>query len=324
MNLYFAPFEGISGYVYRNAYNKYFGSIDKYFIPFIMPNQFGHLNYKEINDILPEHNEGMKAVPQLLTNNADDFLNTVKEIEKYGYDEVNLNVGCPSKTVVTKYKGAGLLADTVRLDKFLQEIYKKSTVKISIKTRIGMNDPEEVEDIIKIYNKYPVSELIVHPRLQTDYYKNTPDLEAFKYILDNSSLKICYNGDVFTSEDYDNIKNKFENLDSIMLGRGILKNPGLGCYVKNGEEKDKSDYINFHDYIYDEYKNVLYGEKTVLFKMKELWSYLGNSFTSYDKYGKKIKKAQTLKKYDEVIEDLFKEQDIIKIERCKYGMVKSD
>ena len=314
MNLYFAPFEGISGYVYRNAYNNYFGSIDKYFIPFIMPNQFGHLNYKEINDILPEHNKGMKAVPQLLTNNAEDFLNTVKEIKKYGYDEVNLNIGCPSKTVVTKYKGAGLLADVSRLDGFLQEIYEKCDVKISIKTRIGMDDPEEVEDILEIYNKYPISELIVHPRLQSDYYKNTPNMAAFGYIYDNFSSNLCYNGDIVTLKDYNDIKDNYSGIDSIMLGRGILKNPGLGCYVKNGEKKEKSDYINFHNYIYEEYKKTLYGEKTVLFKMKELWFYFGNSFNSFEKYGKKIKKAQTLKKYDEAVSALFKEQDIIKIE----------
>ena len=311
MNLYFAPFEGISGYIYRNAYNKYFGSIDKYFIPFIMPNQFGHLNYKEINDVLPEHNKGMTAVPQMLTNNAEDFLNTAKELENYGYKEVNLNLGCPSKTVVTKFKGAGLLADTDRLDAFLQEIYSKSNIKISIKTRIGMDDPEEVEELVNIYKKYPISEIIVHPRLQTDYYKNTPNLEAFSYVKDNLDTNICYNGDIFTPDDYKMITSKFESLDSVMLGRGILRNPGLGCYVSKGEKKDKSDYINFHNYIYENYKEVLFGEKTVLFKMKELWFYLGNSFTSFDKYGKKIKKAQTLKKYDEAVQSLFEEQDIV-------------
>ena len=313
MDLYFAPFEGISGYVYRNAYNKYFGSIDKYFIPFIMPNQFGHLNYKEINDILPEHNKDMKAVPQLLTNNATDFLNTVNELENYGYDEVNLNLGCPSKTVVTKFKGAGLLADTDRLDAFLQEIYSKSNVKISIKTRIGMDDPSEAEELVKIYNKYPILELIVHPRLQSDYYKNVPNLDVFEYIYRNTDHKLCYNGDIVTPRDYEMIKNRFKNLDSIMLGRGILKNPGLGCYTKTGLKKEKDDYINFHNYIYEEYKEVLFGEKTVLFKMKELWAYLGNSFTSYEKYGKKIKKAQTLKKYDEAVQRLFNEQEIINI-----------
>ena len=311
MNFYFAPFEGISGYVYRNAYNKFFGSIDKYFIPFIMPNQFGHLNYKELNDLLPEHNEGMKAVPQLLTNNAEDFLNTVKEIEKYGYDEVNLNLGCPSKTVVTKYKGAGLLADTDRLDAFLQEIYDKSNVKISIKTRIGMSDPEEVEELIEIYNKYPVSELIVHPRLQGDYYKNTPNLEAFKYISENTNHKLCYNGDIFKKEDYNRVVSRFKDLEYVMLGRGVLMNPGLTEYIKTGRKKEKDCYINLHDYIYEAYKEVLFGDKTVLFKMKELWFYLGNSFTNFDKYGKKIKKAQNLAKYEEAVRSLFNEQEIV-------------
>ena len=313
MNLYFAPFEGISGYVYRNAYNKFFGSIDKYFIPFIMPNKFGHLNYKELNDILPEHNKGMKVVPQILTNNAEDFLNTVKELEKYGYDEVNLNLGCPSKTVVTKYKGAGLLADTERLDAFLQEIYSNSSVKISIKTRIGIFDPEEVEEIIGIYNKYPLSELIVHPRLQSDYYKNMPNLDAFEYICNNTNHKICYNGNIFKKEDYDSIKERFRSIDNIMLGRGILMNPGLTEYIKTGHKKEKDCYINFHNYIYEKYKEVLYGDKTVLFKMKELWFYLGNSFTNFDKYGKKIKKAQNLVKYENAVSELFINEEVNKL-----------
>ena len=174
MKIYLAPLEGITGYTYRRALYNCFGGFDKYFIPFILPNQKGHLSTREKKDIMPENNEGMYAVPQILTKNAEDFIQTAETLQEYGYNEVNLNLGCPSKTVVTKGRGAGFLDRPDELDKFLDEIFRKCDMKISIKTRLGMDDPEEFEDLLTIYNKYPLEELIVHARVQKDYYKNTP------------------------------------------------------------------------------------------------------------------------------------------------------
>lgn len=131
------------------------------------------------NDILPENNEGMRLVPQILTNDAKGFLQTVEKLEDYGYEEVNLNLGCPSKTVVSKNRRSGFLAMPDELDRFLDEIYRGTQVRISIKTRIGKHSPDEFERLLKIYNQYPVEELIIHPRLQQDFYKNTPNLEVF-------------------------------------------------------------------------------------------------------------------------------------------------
>lgn len=171
MKIYLAPLEGITGYTYRRALYNCFGGFDKYFIPFILPNQKGHLSTREKKDIMPENNEGMYAVPQILTKNAEDFIQTAETLQEYGYNEVNLNLGCPSKTVVTKGRGAGFLDRPDELDKFLDEIFRKCDMKISIKTRLGMDDPEEFEDLLTIYNKYPLEELIVHARVQKDYYK---------------------------------------------------------------------------------------------------------------------------------------------------------
>lgn len=311
MELYFAPFEGISGYVYRNALNRHFGQIDKFFIPFILPNQFGKLSYKEINDILPEHNEGMHAVPQILTNVSEDFLCTAKILETYGYNEINLNLGCPSRTVVTKGRGAGFLANSEKLDRFLDDIFNRVTINVSIKTRIGMYEVQEFESIMNIFNQYPVSELIIHPRLQKDMYKGTPDLETFGTSIKKSKMSVCYNGDIFTKEDYERFKERFPEINKIMLGRGMLTNPGLAREIRTGIKTDRVILKAFHDEILENYKEVLFGEKTVLFKMKEFWFYVGNLFLDAEKYIKKIRKAEKIGLYESIVNQLFSDKELI-------------
>ena len=175
MKFYLAPMEGLTGFVFRNAYQKHFGDIDTYFTPFINNKK---MNYKEIKDILPEHNKGMHVVPQILTNRAEDFLAIAKELGNYGYESVNLNLGCPSGTVVTKHRGAGFLAVPEELDHFLEEIFADCPLRISVKTRIGINDAGEWERILSIYEKYPMEELIIHPRVM--YRQMLTGNKAFK------------------------------------------------------------------------------------------------------------------------------------------------
>ncbi len=310
MYFYLAPLEGITGYVYRNAYHKYFGGIDKYFIPFISPNQFGHLSAREKNNIIPEHNKGMIAVPQILTNSAEDFVKTAVKLKKFGYKEVNLNLGCPSKTVVTKGRGSGFLAFPDKLDGFLNEIFELTGMKISIKTRIGKDSPEEFARLLEIYNKYPLEELIIHPRLQMDYYKNTPNWEVFREAIKNCRCKICYNGDIFSTQDYNHFAEAFPDVDHLMLGRGILSNPGLIGAVTDGNMLDKSLFKRFHDQIFHEYQQILSGDKNVLFKMKELWFYMAPAFIEHDKYAKRIKKAEKLYIYEDIVSALFEECEL--------------
>ena len=180
MKFYLAPLEGVTTYVYRNAYHKHFRPMDKYFTPFIVPHKEKNFSTREKKELSPENNQGLFVVPQLLTNNAEDFLKTANDIVKFGYDEINLNLGCPSGTVVAKKKGSGFLAFPEELERFLDEIFNKADFKISIKTRIGKENPDEFYRLLEIYNKYPMEELIVHPRIQTDYYKNTPNWKMFE------------------------------------------------------------------------------------------------------------------------------------------------
>lgn len=313
MQLYAAPLEGVTGYVFRNAFDKCFGHIDKYFIPFIQPNQKGHFSSREKQDVKPENNRGMQAVPQILTNSAEDFLKTAWKLKKaYGYTEVNLNLGCPSKTVISKKRGSGFLAFPEELDHFLYEIFEKTEVAISVKTRIGKENPDEFGKLLEIYNKYPLKELIIHPRVQTDFYKNHPNLEVFDRALKESRHPVCYNGDIFSLEDYKRFTQRFPQAERMMLGRGLLKNPVLTVQIRENVTLGKEKIKEFHDCLYEGYCNVLSGDRTILFKMKEFWGFLAPAFTDYEKYAKKIKKAEKLWAYEEAVESLFAEQEILR------------
>ena len=310
VDLYMAPLEGITGHVFRSTYCECFGNVDKYFIPFIKPNQKGHLSSRERQDVLPENNAGMYAVPQILTNSSEDFLRTVHKMKQYGYEEINFNLGCPSKTVISKGRGAGFLAYPEKLDSFLYEVFSHVDVAVSIKTRISKERPEEFARLLEIYNRYPLKELIIHPRVQTDFYANRPNLEVFADAVENSRNPVCYNGDIFTLEDYRRITTAFPGVERMMLGRGLLKNPGLARRIRTGQPLDKRTLRLFHDRLYERYAAILSGEKTILFKMKELWSFLGPIFTNHEKYAKKINKAQRCAAYEEVVERLFAEQEL--------------
>lgn len=313
MQLYMAPLEGITGYIYRNAYYKCYGDIDRYFAPFIMSKK---LNQKEIRDILPENNQGMELVPQILTNRAEDFLAMAKAIHSYGYQVINLNLGCPSPTVTSRNRGAGFLELTRELDRFLDEIFTACPMKISIKTRIGVEDEEEWQQLLKIYEKYPLEELIVHPRLKTDQYKTgTIHKEAFEMAVKKSCHSLCYNGDISSISDCEELLQQFPETDKIMLGRGIMRKPWLPSDIRNGQKKDPQQYKEklkeFHEELLSGYVDYMSGDKNTLYKMKELWAYLGTSFTNPEKYLKKIRKAQRVSEYKIWVGNLFREQELI-------------
>ena len=323
MKYYLAPLEGITTYIYRRAYHQHFTAMDKYFTPFLVPHTKKGFSTKEKNDVMPEHSPGMNLVPQIMSNQAESFLHTVEKLKVYGYEEVNLNLGCPSKTVVSKGRGSGFLADPEGLDRFLDEIFKKCDVKISIKTRIGKDAPEEFVRLLDIYNQYPVEELIIHPRVQKDFYKNQPDLDVFRDAVEGSKIPLCYNGDIFTPESHDEMRREFPQVDTFMLGRGILMNPALLDIICMGEktEVEKAETLRkiqsadrykkkihaFLEQIKCDYLEVGMGEKNTLFKLKELWAYMGQNAPEAKKALKRIRKSQSMADYDsasrEALED---------------------
>ena len=302
MRFYLAPMESMTGYIFRNVYQKHFGNIDKYFTPFISSSG---LNHKELNDILPEHNAGMEVVPQILTNHAEVFLELAKRMQEYGYTCVNLNLGCPSGTVVAKKRGSGFLAFPEELERFLDEIFEKCPIKISVKTRIGKNDVSEWEHLQNIYNRFPIEELIIHPRLQKDQYRLPVHPEVFEQALESSRVPVCYNGDIHSAEQYAEFCKRFPKVDTVMLGRGIFKNPGLVDELKGKERLQPAKLKLFVEELLQGYEEIMSGDLHTLFKMKEVWVYLGEFFPGEEKIMKKIKKSNSTAEYKAVQRELW-------------------
>lgn len=323
-----APMEGLTGYVYRRAHHAYFAPLDAYYTPFISNKKLGS---RERHDVMPEHNEGMHVIPQILTNRADDFLEIEKQLYEYGYREVNLNLGCPSGTVTAKGRGAGFLAYPEELKRFLDEIYSKTSrtnMKISIKTRIGISSEEEWPQLLAIFNQFPIALLTIHPRLLKDFYKSYPHMECYQYAKEHSLSPICYNGDIHSVDKWNEIKGSLGNKTTeIMLGRGLLMNPALAEEIVNEDVEDANEGCKavktidiasaermkkFHDAILEGYCEEMSGDRNVLFKMKELWVYLGNGLQASPKLLKQIKKSNSVREYKIAADAIFREYVNIK------------
>lgn len=212
------------------------------------------------------------------------------------------------------------MADKEYLKKFLEEVFANPPVAVSVKTRIGMEKAEEFEEILEVYNEYPISELIVHPRVREDFYQNRPNLSAFAYAAAGSAAPVCYNGDIFTVGDYRSFTKEFPGTDRLMLGRGLLTNPYLLSQileVEGAAPTDKEMLKAFHDRIYRDYRKVMSGDKDVLFKMKELWNYMQFLFRDREKYIKKIRKANKAAEYESAVLSLFQSCEMI--QEAGYG-----
>lgn len=303
MEFYMAPMEGLTGYIVRNAYHRHFHNIDKYFTPFIPAAK--RMNSKILRDIDPENNKGITLVPQLMTNNAEEVLFMHKQLAEYGYDEININLGCPSGTVASKKRGSGLLAYPDELDYFLDELFSQANFPISIKTRIGYSSEKEWETLAGIYAKYPIHELIIHPRTRQDLYKFPVHPDAFAHAVENIPLSLCYNGDIIDVSSYEKVCNQFPSINKIMIGRGLFRNPGLISSIKREPAPDKETLRSYHDEILEGYLAIFSGEKDALFRMKEHWFYLGNAFENADKYCKVIRKTSKMTEYCQAVNGIF-------------------
>ena len=303
---YMAPLESVTTWIYRQAHAKIYGRLDKYFIPFLEPHEKRDFKTRELQEILPEHNKNIYAVPQILTNRSEGFIKLAKALKDWGYEEINLNLGCPSKTVVTKGKGSGFLAKPEELERFLTEIFDalSGEVKISVKTRIGKEDPEEFPALLELFNKYPMEELIIHPRVQKDGYGNVPRLELYELAEKQSLNPLCYNGDLYTREQIRNFAERFPGTERLMFGRGFLRDPGL-LYNEGKDSKDIFEkFWAFHDLVYEGYQERNMGDRNVLFKMKELWSYQVYQFSEPERLFKTFKKVQDCNEYEQMIRNL--------------------
>ena len=310
-----APMEGITGYVYRNALKRCYGGVARFYSPFISPGHAGAgITKRDRRDILPENNTGLHLIPQLLTNNAEDFLFAAGLLRDYGYTELNLNLGCPSGTVTAKKKGSGFLSEREALRQFFELVFEKlpSDMKLGVKTRLGVKDPAEFPAILEIYNEFPLSELIVHPRVQKEFYRGTVHLDAFALAADGAKMSLGYNGDLIDEADIDRIRERFPSVSHIMLGRGLLRDPMLAArYLRRlrgeempCEEEEKRQRRAFHAALLDGYEKSFLYENATLCRMKEVWDYLGLAFPEQERAVRELKKSKTLSEYEVRAEQL--------------------
>lgn len=307
MEFYYAPMEGITGGEYRRAHHRWFGGVDKYYMPFISPTRDRVFTPRDLRNISPEVNEGICAVPQLLTKEHGDFLWAAGELKAMGYSEVNLNLGCPSGTVVAKGKGAGMLADPENLDRFLDRIYSGAEVSVTLKTRLGVNDPGEFHALLEVFSKYPVPLLIIHPRVRQDYYREPIRMGEFAAALEEYHGPVCYNGGLVKAEDCAAVHQKFPQVDKLMIGQGLLADPALARKAGGGAPAQREELRGMHDQLYGVYLQNFNSGRNTVFHMKELWSYQRRLFEGGDKLFKQIKKAQDTTAYESAVNAIFRD-----------------
>lgn len=300
IKIYFAPMEGITTKTYRRVHRQFYPGVDRYYSPFIVVTSDHSFKRRDKRGILP-YEEGL--VPQLLTNDPEAFVWGAKKLADSGYEEVNLNAGCPVGTVVAKGKGAGLLENPDAFDAFLDSIFSNDDLpKISIKTRVGFYESSEAKRLAKILSRYPFCEVTVHPRAREDYYNGTPDMEAFDVMAEIIKVPICYNGDLCSVGDVNKLLSERNAIDRIMLGRGLIADPDLAGEIKTGERTDR--LYEFLSCLRKEYKEELSGDRDVLFKLKEIWSYVGRGFPDHEKSLKTIRRCSNLTEYDIAVREI--------------------
>ena len=309
MKIFFAPLEGVTDVVYRRTHAACFSGVDRYYIPFVSPTHHLVFTPKEKRAVSPAENTGFCAVPQILSKNAEQFLWAAQQLHELGYQEVNLNLGCPSGTVTAKGKGSGMLRDLDSLKAFLDEIFDHSPMNISIKTRIGFYSEEEWEDIWSLLSCYPASEFIIHPRTREQFYKGTPFRNAYAHALQTARVPMVYNGDLFTPQDCTQLMETFPQTSALMIGRGLLAYPSLAQEVQGGPKLTRDMLRDFHDRLYNEYlrtepKNV------ALIRMRVVMNHLACCFAEPAKALKSIRKAQNDAAYLQAIDRLFGEHDM--------------
>lgn len=299
MRYYFAPMEGLTDSIYRRTHQSFFPGIDTYYMPFMSPTVHRSLTNREARELPPADSVPFRAVPQILTKVPEDFLWAASQCRERGYDEINLNIGCPSGTVVAKGKGSGMLADPDRLSEFLDIIFYSTPLPISIKTRLGISDPQEFPRLVEIFNRYPVKELIIHPRVRKQFYKGDVFMDSFCYALENSKNPVCYNGNISTLSQLESLQNTFPQVESFMIGRGLIGNPGMLTGT------DAATLEAFHNTLLEEYLVAFGGSRNAMFRMKENWSYMIQMFENSEKLGKRLRKTTDIQEYRSIVSEIF-------------------
>ena len=296
----FAPLDGITKVVFRRVWAAHFGGADRYFIPFFSPTDQHILTDRDRREIDPANNGGLPLVPQVMTCRAKDFLWAAEVVADMGYTEVNLNLGCPSGTVTAKGKGAGFLAKPEELDRFFDQVFSKVRMPVSVKTRLGIQEPEEFARLLEIYNRYPIACLTIHPRVQKEKYRGPVHLDAFAQALAESRNPVCYNGDLRTAAEVEALSQRFPSVEAVMIGRGAVADPALLRKLRGGPAATKEELQAFTQDLYRAYQ-AFYGQVgTAAQRMREVWFYLIHLFDDAEKLNKQLRRFRTPAEYERI------------------------
>jgi tRNA-dihydrouridine synthase B len=305
-----SPLQGFTDFRFRNAFHKYFGGIDTFYSPYIKLNGKLVIKGSYERDILPENNSTLNVIPQIITNDAEEFLFVAKYVQQFGYKELNWNLGCPYPMVAKCGMGSGLISNTSQIEHILKRVHNETDIIVSMKMRMGYENPTEILDVFPILEQYPIKNIAIHARIGKQLYKGGVDLDSFQKCLDTSKQKIYYNGDITSVEKFRTMQERFPSIDHWMIGRGLIADPFLPSMIKNNTTeypKNKLEIFEaFHDTIYQEYDSYLQGPTPIRMKMLGFWEYFSESFSNPQKTYKKIKKAGNSKNYESAVKEIFK------------------
>lgn len=305
-----SPLQGFTDFRFRNAFHHFFGGIDTFYSPYIKLNGKLVIKGSYERDILPENNTTLEVIPQIITNDAEEFLFVAKYVQQLGYNELNWNLGCPYPMVAKCGMGSGLISNTSQIEHILKRVHSETDIIVSMKMRMGYENPTEILDVFPILEQYPIKNIAIHARIGKQLYKGGVDLDSFQKCLDTSKHKIYYNGDITSVEKFRIMQERFPTIDHWMIGRGLIADPFLPSMIKNNTTeypKNKLEIFEaFHDTIYQEYDAYLSGPTPIRMKMLGFWEYFSESFSNPQKTFKKIKKAGNSKNYEAAVKEIFK------------------
>ena len=308
MQYYVAPMEGLTDRVWRQAHQKWFGAAGapaRYYAPFISPPENRVLIKKKMAEIDPAANPGAPVVPQLLAKDGALAAWMIGQLRQLGYSEVNLNFGCPSGTVTAKGKGAGMLRDVQKLDAFLAEVFEQAGGPVSVKTRLGVSSAEEFAAILEVYDRYPICELIIHPRVMKQLYRGQADRAAFAAALPACRMPVCYNGDITTAAQLQELEQQFPQLSGVMIGRGIIADPALLREARGGTPAGREELRGYLEDLYHGYTELFGSASCAISRMKAHWFYLIHCFAGAEKLEKQLKKLREPWEYEVTVNQIF-------------------
>ena len=303
--IHFAPLQGYTDDVYRRIHHELMGGIHTYYTPFLRM-EGGGVRSKDMRDIRPEFNEGVPVVPQIIVKSMKEFEFLTKIVEEKGYDRVDINMGCPFPLQAKHGRGSGLLAHVDIVEEIAKAIASKFELKFSVKMRLGWENADEWRPVLDILNEIPLEQITLHPRIGTQQYKGTVNMEAFDEFYALCKHPIIYNGDVTSIKDIQNLEEKYPKLAGVMIGRGLLTRPSLASeYVTGVElswEKRRPVLLDFHDRLKAHYETTANSEAQVHSRLRLFWEYMEEELGK--KVYKKIMKAGNLKNYLNAVREI--------------------